>query len=374
MVEKKVENKGLISQTQAEIMRGISNFMTISQIAKWRKCSRQAIYKVINRLLEAGLINKIGSDMGLTEKGKEGLHSFIGLTYKKRYHNLAIKIEIKESPRNWELKRSKLITLPYFNKRVKLKNNDYDLFSYGKVQVKTTTKSVIVRIPTIYDDTMEGATLQAMDIFFDSVPKIESSFRIKLIKDRRSNMTIISQEAARLKDSMAKLYAADGKKLYFKNERGEVWLISDYSFNTDELETIHPTSADEDMATVDKFMLDLKNNPMKLTDLRDMIGNVTANQMVFDKNMASHLEVLNKLGNAVDNLTGKVEELGEKREIKINKDFKTKPSQTFKRKFIDHLKKPDERTIPITDAKQTTIVKTPKDIRAYFEELEKEKR
>lgn len=312
-VDKQVESYGGVSQTQFEILNSLANFLTITDIAKYRKCSRQAVYKVVRRLIDHGLVEKIGNVYGLTQKGKEGLHSFIGFTNKIRQHNLGIKIQVLDSPRNWEKKRNKIITMSSFNKRIQLKNNSYEILNLGQVKIKTTTKSVIIWLPAMYDDTVEGALSQAMDMLFNVIPKIETQLKVKLIKDRKMNMTIISQEYARLNDAMAKIYKTEGNKIYFTNEEGEVWLISDFSFSTDELETVHPKSAGEDMTTVHKFMNDLRKNPATISELGGMIQNVTANQMVFDHNMKSHLEVLNKLGNAVEKLTKKIDELGEKK-------------------------------------------------------------
>lgn len=306
-----------ITNSQAEVLQGLSKFMTITEISKWRKVSRQAIYKVTRRLLARGMIEKIGLAWRLTDKGKEGLHSFIGFTYKKRYHNLAFKIQIKENPRNWDKKRNTLMLLPYFNKRVELKNNSYDLFNFGKIQVKTTTKSVILRLPTIYSDTVEEAILQGMDMLFSSIPRIEASFKIKLVKDNRANITIISQEWARLQDPLAKLYDEKDEKLYIKDENGDVRLIIDYSFAVGELEAIHPNKSPEDMKAVDTFMLDLVKNPVTMSDLKEVVKGVASNQIMFAQNIETHMKVLagmeqalSDVGEAVTQLKDEVKKLG----------------------------------------------------------------
>ena len=50
------------------------------------------------------------------------------------------------------------------------------------------------------------------------------------------------------------------------------------------------------------FIKDLLNNPMKVSELSSMIQNVTANQMMFAKNMESHIGAIKSLGVEVKGL------------------------------------------------------------------------
>lgn len=261
--------QGGITLSQSEILKACSNFLTIKDIKEYRKVNRSSVYKVIKILLKKGLIfRKERGIYELTEAGKRGLHSLIGLSYKLRQHNLAIKIKVLESPKNWDKKRSQIITMPCFNKRVQLKNNTYDLLNLGKIQLKITSQSIIFRLPTILATTIDEAVLQAMGLLYETIPKVESQFKIKLIKDYKANITIISQEYARLNDSLARLYKEEDNKLYVTDDEGKVWLIADYSLSVNELETISPDRADEDMRIVHAFLNDLRKFPITLSEMR----------------------------------------------------------------------------------------------------------
>jgi len=315
---KRVYTKGLhlrgISPQQAEILRCISNFFTISEIAKHRKTSRVSVYKIINSLLKKGFIEK--KDYGiyeLTEAGKKGLHSLRGLTPILRQHNLAIKVKILNKPKNWDKRRSKITTMPYFNKRVQLKNTSYDLLNYGKMQLKVTSQSIIFNLPTIYAKTVDNCVLQALDLLYEAIPKVEALYNIKLVKDYKANITIISQEYARLNDSLAKLYRKEGNKLYITDDQGKIWLIADYSFSADELETIEPNKADEDMRVVHSFFNDLRKSPTTFSEVREVVTGVLNNQVIFDKNMQSHIKAVQDLGEGVRRLTEQIEKLGDLR-------------------------------------------------------------
>lgn len=304
MVTKKCESQGDITQSQYEIMQGIANFLTVKQIAKYRGVSRQSIYKVINKLKKKGFINIHG---GLTHIGIGGLSSFIGFRNKKRYHNIAYKIEIKEKSRNWDQKRSSFTLLSAWNKRVDLKNTYYDLFSMGNVKIKTTTRSIILYLPAIYGDTVEDCVVRSMDMLFDKLPEVENLFKIRLIKNKTANITLISQECARLQDAFARIYSSEGKKLQVKDAKGNVWLLIDMSYNVNELETVSNKSADEDMVIVDTFYNDLRRNPTTFGEVLDVVNGIVKNQAIFDANMKSHIEAVKQLGRAVNLLTEKIE-------------------------------------------------------------------
>lgn len=227
----------------------------------------------------------------------------MGYRYNLRQHNLHIKIKVLESLKNWDKKRNQVIQLPYFNKRVELKNNYYDLFNYGKFQIKTTSKSIIFKLPTIYSKTINSAVLQAMDIFFRSIPKVEVLFKVKLIKDNKCNIEIISQEYARIDDALAKIYRRQANKLYIHDDEGKIWLIADYSFNNDELETIQPTNAEEDMVTVHNFMNDLRDHPIKLSEVMENLKETNESLKKSSRSQLMTSQVLEQMNKNIIELT-----------------------------------------------------------------------
>lgn len=289
-LSKKVEN------TRYETMKLIQEGLCISEIAKYRHVSRQSIYKVIATLNKKGLLsNPKRSVYELTDKGMKGLHSFMALRYNFRQHNLHFKIQVLESPRNWEQKRNEIRFLPYYNKTIKLKNNEQQLFNYGKLQIKTTTKSIIIKVPTIYSKDWEDAIIQAMQILEDSLYKIERLFKIRLIKNFKSNIKIISQEYAIIQDTLAKLYRAENNRLYLTGDDGKIWMITDFSFSTDETEFIHTEKATDDVDAIAPFLNDLRKNPTTMTEMRELVGEVTSVQKAEANNIIKHQAVLDKI-------------------------------------------------------------------------------
>lgn len=286
-----------------ETLKLIQEGLCVSEIARYRHVSRNAIYKILSTLNKKGFIRHPKySVYELTNKGIQGLHSFVGLRYKLRQHNLHFKIKVLESTKNWALKRNEMRQFPYFNKTLKLKNNEQDLFNYGRLSVKTTSKSIIIKIPTIYATNWENAIIQAMDILEGAIYKIEKAFKVLLIKNYKSNITIISQEYARIQDSLAKLYRQEKNRLYITGEDGKIWMITDFSFSTDETEFIHPDKATDDVDSIAPFLNDLRDNPTTMTEIKDTIGEVAAIQKSEAQNIVKHQAVLDKIMVKSENL------------------------------------------------------------------------
>lgn len=285
-----------VENARYETLKMVQEGLSVSEIAKYRHVSRTAVYKVFTTLNKLGLIrNPKRSIYELTQKGIEGLHSFVALRYKLRQHNLHFKIQVLESPRNWEQKRNEMRQFPYYNKTIKLKNNEQDLFNYGKVQVKTTSKSIILKIPTIYATNWEHAIIQAMQILEDTIYKIEKAFKIRLVKDYKANITVISQEYARIQDALAKLYRQEKNRIYLTGEDGKIWLITDFSFSTDETEFIHPDKATDDVDAIAPFLNDLRKNPITLTEVREHVREIQGVVNSWAVNQVKHQKVLDQI-------------------------------------------------------------------------------
>jgi len=294
-----------------EVLKSIQNGLSITEMSKYRKVSRTAIYKVLSTLTKRGMIAKIQRGVyELTEEGIKGLHSFVAFRYKLRQHNLGIKIQILESPKNWELRRNEIRQMPYFNKTIKLKNNEQDLINFGRLKIRTTTKSIIIKMPTIYATDWERATVQAMQILEEMIPKLEHAFKVKLVKDYKANIKIISQEYASLQDALAKLYRNEGNRIYLTGEDGKIWLITDLSFSTDELEYIHPNKATDDNDAIAPFLNDLRKNPTTLSNVREETIQVLNVAKAHSQNIVKHQKVLDKILKIFNNMEKRLDKAG----------------------------------------------------------------
>jgi DNA-binding PadR family transcriptional regulator len=294
-----------------ETLKLLQEGLSISEIARHRHVSRQTIYDILMTLNKKGLVRHPNRSIyEITNEGIHTLHSFVALRYKLRQHNLHIKIKVLESHKNWELKRNEIRFLTYFNKTIKLKNNEQDLFNYGRIQVKTTSKSVIIKMPTLYAVNWEEALTQAMGILEDSLFKIEKAFKIILVKDYKANITIISQEYARIQDALAKLYRSEGNRIYLTGDDGKIWLITDFSFSTDETEFIHSNKATDDIDAIAPFLNDLRKNPTTLSNIRSETLAVLEVAKTSMQNEIKHQKVLDEILIAFKKINERLDKAG----------------------------------------------------------------
>lgn len=279
-----------------EVLKCIQEGLCMTEVAKYRGVARSSVYRVLSTLVKMGMVrNPKRSIYELTNKGINMLHSFVAFRYKLRQHNLHFKIEVLESPKNWEQRRNEIRQMPYFNKTIKLKNNEQDLLNYGKLQIKTTTKSMIIKMPTIYAKEWEDAIIQAMGILEETIPKLESRFKVRLVKDYKANIKIISQEYASIQDALAKLYRVEGNRIYLTGDDGKIWLITDLSFSTDELEYIHPNRATDDNDAIAPFLNDLRANPTTMSEIREGFRDVLNVVQADAQNRVKHQAVLDQI-------------------------------------------------------------------------------
>lgn len=294
-----------------EVLKYLQEGLSITEISRARGVSRNDIYKILSTLNRKGMIRHPSRSLyELTDKGIHGLHSFVGLRYKLRQHNLHFKIKVLSSQRNWKLKRSEIRFLPYCNKVLKLRNNEQELLNFGKLQIKTTSQSIIIKVPTIYATDWEHAVIQAMSILEDNLFKIEKLFKIVLVKDYKANITIISQEYARIQDALAKLYKQENNRIYLTGEDGKIWLITDLSFSTDELEFIHPAKATDDVDAIAPFLNDLRKNPTTLTEVREHVKELQAVINSDLQNRVKHQAVLDEILLAFNKINARLDKAG----------------------------------------------------------------
>jgi biotin operon repressor len=97
------------------------------------------------------------------------------------------------------------------------------------------------------------------------------------------------------------------------DEQGEWLLIDDSLEQGGELENVGKLAFDTNIP-MQKWWNDKKDHNFKITDtfLLETINKVTQNQMIFDANMSSHLEVLENIGIAITQLKEEVKKLNGK--------------------------------------------------------------
>jgi hypothetical protein len=181
--------------------------------------------------------------------------------------------------------------------------------------------SIVVYFPDwkhYYEFTLEESKKSAVFDFLKLIKSLEVFLVTDLSIKGEYHYRTSRQHFAKLKDQLAILCNKQGKKLEVRGSDGKVWLITDRSFKIDELEFIHSKTAVEDGDKVlIPFLNDLRDHTEKtgetllLSNILKSLDLISKNQSLYGENALKHVEVINKLSDAVDEL---------RKELKHSKD------------------------------------------------------
>lgn len=101
--------------------------------------------------------------------------------------------------------------------------------------------------------------------------RLESRLRIIILKSGSQNVSLVKHHYAEVGNELAKDSRKNHRKLrVFTTDDGKLWLMIDYSFRKDELETQHRDSAQQDMEKAVAFFNDLRDhNPPLNSELAE---------------------------------------------------------------------------------------------------------
>jgi DNA-binding Lrp family transcriptional regulator len=173
------------------------------------------------------------------------------------------------------------------NKKVWLGNKNIIIFDSNSYMGKNAVESrkyAVFRLITI---------LEAIERELNINLKSNEGY---IFKPSRQHYSII-------KNDLAIQCNQNNEKINIKYH-GETWFIVDNSYNLDECEHIHKETALLDNLGIQKYFNSHKETDFKVTPefiLNTMKG-IQSNQLIFAKNMESHILAIQKLGNAVDRL------------------------------------------------------------------------
>jgi len=249
------------------------------------------------------------------------------LKSKIRLHNDNIKLQINKV--NFILE-----------KPVKLKYTEYKLLrdKQKHIQIFKNGTLTVRFLRDIQGKSVDEAKKKADKRLYDFIRRFKVE-GIHFIQEN-NHYTQLQRDYAILGTDLAKKYVKEKRKFfYFDRKDGKCRAEIDFSKKKPEYENPHPEKGYLDAKKSESLFNNLGNNHIKYFDNiyennkwdlptetkkktdhnYDLIGKViqaqdmmTKNQQIFDKNMASHLEVLNKIGIAVDNLRKEVKKINKK--------------------------------------------------------------
>jgi hypothetical protein len=210
----------------------------------------------------------------------------------------------------WKVELTKELRWKELLEKKKIK---YRLQSNGKViriifenkKIWLTKKGMIIYEPSDFfgrhSYEAKGLAVYSMDLI---IKKLLKKLNISFFPYR---FTTSREHFGLVKNELARQFNSRGEKLHIKNESGTEWLWIDDSLGLGELETNNVDTNKQ----VQDFWNDNKKHKFQVTPsfILNTMNGIQQNQLIFDKNMQSHLSVLDKLGTAVDELRKEISSL-----------------------------------------------------------------
>lgn len=292
-----------------------------AQIAKRLGLSKQRLNYYIATLKRQGCIKKLSQGAWIYIKDYEpkrvkkiNMGSYAQPQAKKdllisednvRGHAFMFHLKLR-SIKNWHKRIDCMLKkdIPY----KPLKNKGQRILIKGR-KVHLFDNSIIIYDKESYvaEQAKESKSLAIYE-FLSMIKTIENMFNVSFMYRKKYQFKVTREHYGLIKNCLARQYDKDGKKLEVYNHKG-LWLLIDNSFNLHETEVLRNREPDPEQATdntegVQEYFNSHKRTGFKITPefILSTLNGIQQNQLIFDRNMASHLKVLDKIGTAIEEL------------------------------------------------------------------------
>lgn len=285
---------------------------------------KQTLQYHLNKLKQQGVIRKAGYgcweviDQPETAEKKIGtlkhvakevrtpsqanLHQFIQDSV--RAHAFVFVLQVPKGMRNWNNQKREL----YLRKNGIQYKHLHIAGEGQRIIVKDRKVWLLDRSIIIYDRASYLAGIArdtkslAVHTHISIIKKVERLMNADFTINGDYRFRISRQHYALIKNALAKQYDKEGRKLEVRTDKG-LWMVIDNSYNMNEAETVHPSTAMSDNKKVQDFFNGVKETAITPAYLMEMMHGIQSNQMAFAENMTSHIQAVRDLGKGVGEMT-----------------------------------------------------------------------
>lgn len=291
----------------------IKNGMRPSIICTKLNISKQRLQYHLSSLKEYGFIRKIayGTWIIIQEFDKKKYKKSSLVTTNQleqvkkkevRGHAFIWKVKLPKISR-WKKRKEILDKLNIKFKPVGIHKNPRIMLFERKIWL--CENSIVIYEPSsfIADNAIESKKLAVFNLL-RILNKIESKLKISLRINKNYKFKVSRQHYALMKNVLAIQCDKEGKKIKVY-DAGNLWFLIDNSYNLHEAETVNKDKGVPDNIGLQRYFNSHRKTKFEVTPefILTAMNGITQNQLVFDKNMSSHLKVLQDLSLAVDKLT-----------------------------------------------------------------------
>lgn len=304
---KQVKNSSQAKSFYFTIFNQIKEGKNPAKICKDLSISKQKLNYYIRRLKKEGHIVKRG--YGVWEALKEVKISTKD-TYPKevktvRGHAFIWNIKLPREIKGWLNRKEILAKNNIAYKEVGLKGTPRIFVNKRKVWLGSKTLT-IYEPASFYGSNAIESKKYAVITLLETLKKIESKLGINL---RPYTFKPAREHYGLLKNDLAVQCNRNKEKIAVRDIAGQLWLWVDDSLGLGELETGGVQALPNNLG-VQKWFNDHKKHNFEITPtfILNTMNGIQQNQLVFDRNMKSHLEILKRLGDEVQGLSKTIKE------------------------------------------------------------------
>jgi hypothetical protein len=299
-----------INRTGKNVYFTIMDYVRLNGKLPNLNISKQARNRYIKTLKIDGILNKKGygvwsiDEDKLKDKTSKHNDQVTSLPFIKsnmftsrdiRSHGYVFKLRLREAI-DWPVHLKKL------GKTSELKYNKQRII-FREHKIHLCKRSIIIYFnanKSYYNDTAQEGLKQALYELEQILIGLENEYQVTLRIGNKFKVSISRQHYAKVKDDLARLQRESKDKLYI-HDKGELWLISDYSLKEDETETVHRKEAPKDMdMAIKPFLNSVRHNAgFTLDEIRNMFGEVMKDRLFFADNLKSHVTAIQQLAHGV---------------------------------------------------------------------------
>jgi len=290
--------------------------LRVKTLIKLTQLKQRTVYKKLNNLKDKNLIENVFPIWKLVNGQVKYVQTLLHNDNIFELHNVSYVLKLIKTPDWWKKRKNRLTRLKEWQfKQVdfgKNNSNPYQQIKNENFIIQTYPESIIIiSRKRYYSNSPFQIISEAINDVVDIIDYFEERFKFKFFPNGFPSLEIRSNDFNRMKDYIAERCKKDGHRFLVELDKNrKVWVDYSEPFGK---EANYPNGQEKlEKITKDYLMKELLL-PSEIQGLvietSKQIKNVTNNQVMFDKNFQSHLEVIKKLGKAVDELTKEISKL-----------------------------------------------------------------
>ncbi|MEK6883222.1 MAG: winged helix-turn-helix domain-containing protein [Nanoarchaeota archaeon] len=275
----------------------IRNKLTLREIASRLNVSEQRLNYYIRQLKRDNILIKLGyGTWKINENNLKNMPKVTKTTKKTKKENSirghAFVFTLKlPNISNWFKREEYLIKNKISYKLIGIKNNIQSI-KIRNNKIWLCNQKIVVYFKKGYSyftDTSLEAKNYAIYDFLQLIRQLEAKLKTSFEINRKYTFRVSRQHYSLIKNSLARQYDREHKKLYVFGYDNKLWLTIDNSYNLHELEVLHPKKSQEDANITQRFFNDLRSNPTTVSEILGIIKEQSLMQNAYNRNIELHL-------------------------------------------------------------------------------------